>query len=57
MGTAEPTVCSLCGKPALYMVNGAGYCGGHKEQAIAAKKAWPVERAKVDSEFKRPEGR
>ena len=55
--TAEPTICCLCGKRALYNVNCQGFCANHKEQAIAAKKGWPIEKLKSESEFKRPEGR
>jgi hypothetical protein len=51
--TAEPTVCCLCGKKALYNVNCKGYCASHKEAAIAAKKGHPIERVKIESEFKR----
>jgi hypothetical protein len=55
--TLEPTKCVLCGKAALYQVNAVGFCANHKEQAIAAKKGWPIERIKSESEFKRPEAR
>jgi len=51
--SAEPTTCCLCGKPALYNVNCLGFCGRHREQAIAAKKGHPIERLKAESEFKR----
>jgi hypothetical protein len=50
--TLEPTKCVLCGKAALYQVNAVGFCASHKEQAIVAKKGWPIEKLKSESEFK-----
>jgi hypothetical protein len=41
--SVDPQACCICGKPALFKVNGLGFCKQHQLQAIEYKKQFPRE--------------